>query len=186
MKALIVIVIAASLTGCISVNKSDYKYGAVAGIAAYQGYNRLTENMSTNNPVKVELVNCVSNLWVAFDSTTNVTDMVALRDTLKGASDKLYEVVTQKLSKDEYRKGIVVAQMYKLYRNQLDKLVDISEDKRHEAAKWLLAFREGIRLMYAIDTGELYGVDYMTRVYSKQEDGEIIYISKGFDALIDE
>ena len=32
MKALIAIVIAASLTGCISVNKTDYKYGAVAGI----------------------------------------------------------------------------------------------------------------------------------------------------------
>jgi hypothetical protein len=171
-----------SLTGCMT--GTDYKYGAYAGIIAYQSYNRVVDNIATNNPVKAEIVNCVSNLWVSFDAMTNINDEVQLRDIIKESSDKLYKLIVEnKFGDTNYRQQVLVKQVYKLYEAQLDKLVSIDQSKRDAAVKWLAAFREGVRLMYSIDHGTLYGIDPATKVMSKNDDGTVILISKSIEDL---
>ena len=181
IKLVAIIGMVASIAGC---KTNDHKYGAYTGIIAYQAYNRIVENLDGSNPVKIEVVNCVSNLWVSFDAMTNINDEVQLRDLIKEASDKLYNtIVSNKFGDTSYRQQILIKQVYKLYEQQLDRLVSVDQSKRDAAVKWLAAFREGIRLMYAIDHGTLYGVDPATKVMSRDKNGDVILISKAIEEL---
>lgn len=158
MKKLIAIAAIAALTvltGCKTAT-SNYKTGAYAGIAAYNGYTRICEKMPEGEK-KEKFKKCVLTLWDAIDhidgsSVNNKVASAAIKLASEAVYNSLKTDVKEKLSRDL----ATVKVIYSLYSNRVNEFASPDTTKQQAAYKWLLSFREGVRLMLQLDNGQIF------------------------------
>ena len=158
MKKLIVIAAIAALTmltGCKTAT-SNYKTGAYAGIAAYNGYTRICEKMP-EGAKKEKFKKCVLTLWDAIDHIDGsvVSNQVASA-AIKLASEEVYNSLKSDVKENLNRDLATVKVIYSLYGKRVKEFASPDTTKQQAAYKWLLAFREGVRLMLQLDNGQLF------------------------------
>lgn len=162
MKKLITLAVIAAfatltvLTGCKTSATSNYKTGAYAGIAAYNGYNRICEKMP-DGAKKEKFKACVLTLWDAIDHIdgAGVSNKV-VSTTIKWASGEVYNSLKTD-TKDKLNHNLAVAKViYSMYSKRVSEFASTDTAKQQAAYKWLLSFREGVRLMLQLDNGQIF------------------------------
>lgn len=158
MKKLIVVatvVALTMLTGCKSAT-SNYKTGAYAGIAAYNGYTRICEKMP-EGAKKEKFKKCVLTLWDAIDHIDGsfVSNKVASA-AIKLASEEVYDSLKADTKEKLNRDLATVKVIYSMYGKRVNEFASSDTTKQQAAYKWLLSFREGVRLMIQLDNGQIF------------------------------
>lgn len=158
MKKLIAVAAIAALTvlaGCKSAT-SNYKTGAYAGIAAYNGYTRICEKMP-EGAKKEKFKKCVLTLWDAIDHIDGsvVSNKVASA-AIKLASEEVYNSLKTDTKEKLSRDLATVKVIYSMYGKRVNEFASPDTTKQQAAYKWLLSFREGVRLMIQLDNGQIF------------------------------
>ena len=158
MKKLIAVAAIAALTvltGCKTAT-SNYKTGAYAGIAAYNGYTRICEKMP-EGAKKEKFKKCVLTLWDAIDHIDGsvVSNKIASA-AIKLASEEVYNSLKTDTKDALNRDLAVVKVIYSLYGKRVNEFASVDTTKQQAAYKWLLSFREGVRLMLQLDNGQIF------------------------------
>lgn len=158
MKKLIIVAAIASLTmltGCKTAT-SNYKTGAYAGIAAYNGYTRICEKMPEGTK-KEKFKKCVLTLWDTIDhidSSTVGNNVVSA--AIKLASEEVYNSLKADTKEKLSRDLATIKVIYSMYGKRVDEFASPDPIKQQAAYKWLLSFREGVRLMIQLDNGQIF------------------------------
>lgn len=143
------------LTGCKTAT-SNYKTGAYAGIAAYNGYSRICEKMPEGEK-KEKFKKCVLTLWDAIDHIDGsfVSNKVASA-AIKLASEEVYNSLKTDVKDRLNRDLATVKVIYSMYGKRVNEFASPDTTKQQAAYKWLLSFREGVRLMIQLDNGQIF------------------------------
>jgi len=143
------------LTGCKTAT-SNYKTGAYAGIAAYNGYTRICEKMP-EGAKKEKFKKCVLTLWDAIDNIDGsvVSNKVASA-AIKLASEEVYNSLKTDTKEKLSRDLATVKVIYSMYGKRVNEFASTDTTKQQAAYKWLLSFREGVRLMIQLDNGRIF------------------------------
>ena len=143
------------LTGCKTAT-SNYKTGAYAGIAAYNGYSRICEKMPEGEK-KEKFKKCVLTLWDAIDHIDGsfVSNKVASA-AIKLASEEVYNSLKTDVKDRLNRDLATVKVIYSMYGKRVNEFESPDTTKHQAAYKWLLSFREGVRLMIQLDNGQIF------------------------------
>ena len=150
------VVMGALMYGCTTVYGRNYKTGAYAGMAAYNGYTRIMEKLPDDNPNKAKLRVCVEKLWTIIDSL-EVSNAVQTATLMRTTSEEMYQTLKTDKSEIATRNLFILASIYRTYGNQITIIEKADTDKKREdAVKWLISFREGVNLMYSLDTGSIF------------------------------
>lgn len=158
MKKLIIVAAIAALTmftGCKTAT-SNYKTGAYAGIAAYNGYTRICEKMPDGEK-KEKFKKCVLTLWDAIDhidSSTVSNNVVSA--AIKLASEEVYNSLKTDTKEKLSRDLAIIKVIYSMYSKRVDEFASPDPIKQQAAYKWLLSFREGVSLMIQLDNGQIF------------------------------
>lgn len=158
MKKLIAIAAIAALTaltGCKTAT-SNYKTGAYAGIAAYNGYTRICEKMP-EGAEKEKFKKCVLTLWGVLDHIDGSTvSNKIVSAAIKLASEKIYNSLKDD-TKDKLSRDLITAKViYSIYGKWANEFASTDTTKQQAAYRWLLAFREGVRLMIQLDNDRIF------------------------------
>ena len=143
------------LTGCKTAT-SNYKTGAYAGIAAYNGYSRICEKMPEGEK-KEKFKKCVLTLWDAIDHIDGsfVSNKV-VSAAIKLASEEVYNSLKTDVKDRLNRDLATVKVIYSMYGKRVNEFASPDTTKQQAAYKWLLSFREGVRLMIQLDNGQIF------------------------------
>lgn len=158
MKKLIAVAAIAALTmltGCKTAT-SNYKTGAYAGIAAYNGYTRICEKMP-EGAKKEKFKKCVLTLWDAIDHIDgSVVSNKAASAAIKLASEEVYNSLKSDTKDKLSRDLATVKVIYSMYGKRVSEFASPDTARQQAAYKWLLSFREGVRLMIQLDNGQIF------------------------------
>lgn len=156
-KSIIVAAIVAIMacTGCKTAT-SNYKTGAYAGIAAYNGYTRICEKMPDGEK-KEKFKKCVLALWDAIDHIDEpIVGSKVVSDAIKLASEDVYRSLKEDTKEKLSRDLAIIKVIYSMYGKRVNEFASSDTTKQQAAYKWLLSFREGVRLMIQLDNGQIF------------------------------